>query len=74
MKSTITITVDTELALAIKGRGVNLSGLINNFLKDYILLPEPNGDEKHEKILEALKKLIEQRAEESKKKKVIIRG
>jgi len=47
MKSTATISLDTEILIASKQSKVNLSGLINTFLKDYFELKEEVLEERY---------------------------
>ena len=64
MKTHHNIVLDAEIALAIKGFNLNLSKLLNDFLRDYLLIHKDNGTDDQKKILEALERLIIQRNEE----------
>jgi|TARA_R100000093_G_scaffold68699_1_gene40473 predicted phage tail protein len=70
MKSNINITIDSEVLLEAKARGINMSGTINSFLKDYVqTITKDIKDTKAEeqiKILKASVKVLEKKLEEDK--------
>lgn len=56
MKTTITITIDTEVLFGIKERKENISGTINRLLKEYLNIKEDMSKIKKEKIIDDLNK------------------
>ena len=74
MKSTISLTLDSEVLMDIREQHINISSLINNFLKEFV--KEPSDDQRNY-ILNSLKARIQELEKEKKerkteKKKVII--
>lgn len=67
MKSTVTITMDTEILLDLRKERLNLSGIINSLLKEYV----QNSQEKNKKdvkylLIDGLKKRIAELEKEKK--------
>lgn len=75
MKTNINITIDTEVLHEMKGRGINLSGLINEYLKGYLREDTPISigedieelEKKKRELLEKKRELEEKTKEEEKK-------
>lgn len=76
MKTTITITIDTEILYELKEKTDNISGTINKLLKEFINLKELKIDKTKEKVeIELIKKKaevmkIEERLENLKKDEI----
>ena len=83
MKSTTTITLDTELMIDIRKQNINISGLCNSFLRECFSVKEGNTINKENaaldglksRIIELEKELIESRKRRERgKREIVLRG
>ena len=76
MKTNVNICLDFEVLSEVKGRGINLSRTINEFLKSYLpSVPKEKtskGTEDQIKILKAALNIAEKKLEEKENAKVTI--
>lgn len=54
MKATVTVTLDEDLIREVRKKGINMSGTINNLLRD-LVKPEKVNLEKENRVLEVVK-------------------
>jgi uncharacterized small protein (DUF1192 family) len=68
MKSTTTINLDTEILMSVRAKNLNLSEVINNYLKEFLNIKEDN---KGKRLSQLRDEVIKTEAELAKKKQLI---